>query len=256
MKLAIMQPYFMPYIGYFQAIAAVDKYILYSNLNFIKEAWMNRNRLLMRDGTVVLTTIPLKNKSSNQMIYDVELDNSKPWSEKFLKTVQMCYSRKPYFDEFYPLLEEMLSVKYDLLMDLNAHTISEISRFLGLGTVIESDNSRFLAMEKKLEVVESDYSVLPYLEKTKPIKKVARVIEMCRIEGCDDFYNAIGGQSLYDKDEFAQYGIRLNFVSTNAFEYRQDTKKNVFEPNLSIIDVIMNNGREGTSNLLKEYTLV
>ena len=78
MKLAIMQPYFMPYIGYFQAINAVDKYILYSNLNFIKEAWMNRNRLLMRDGSIVLTTVPLKSKSSYSMIYDVEIDNSKP----------------------------------------------------------------------------------------------------------------------------------------------------------------------------------
>ena len=256
MKLAIMQPYFMPYIGYFQAINAVDKYILYSNLNFIKEAWMNRNRLLMRDGSIVLTTVPLKSKSSYSMIYDVEIDNSKPWKEKFLKTVRMCYGRKPYFDEVMKLLEEMLSPEYRLLMDLNAGTIIAISQYLDITTEIDSDNSRFLEMENQIANIEDDYSTIPYLMKTRPIRKVARVIEMCRREGCEEFYNAIGGQELYSKEEFLQYGIHLNFVSTNSIEYRQDTKKGDFIPNLSIIDVLMNNGKDGTKGLLQEYTLV
>ena len=256
MRLAIMQPYFMPYIGYFQAIAAVDKYILYSNLNFIKEAWMNRNRLLMRDGTIVLTTIPLKSKSSNAMIYDVEIDNGQPWKAKFLRTVQMCYSRKPYYDEVYPLLADLLATDYCLLKDLNASTIIGIAHYLGITTQIESDNTPYLSMEQILQNIESDYSLLPYLEKTRPIRKVARVIEMCRLEGADHFLNAIGGQQLYSKDEFAQYDIRLDFVQTNPIQYRQDTKLGEFIPNLSIIDVLMNNGREGTRQLLTQYTLV
>jgi len=163
MKLAIMQPYFMPYRGYFQAINAVDKYILYSNLNFIKGAWMNRNRLLMRDGSIVLTTVPLKSKSSYSMIYDVEIDNSKPWKEKFLKTVRMCYGRKPYFDEVMKLLDEMLSPEYRLLMDLNAGTIIAISQYLDITTEIDSDNSRFLEMENQIANIEDDYSTIPYL---------------------------------------------------------------------------------------------
>ena len=251
-----MQPYFMPYIGYFQTIAAVDKYILYSNLNFIKEAWMNRNRLLMRDGTVVLTTIPLRSKSSNTMIYDVEIDNTQPWKTKFLRTVQMCYSRKPYYDEIYPMLADLLAVDYRLLKDLNAASITAIARYLGINTQIEADNSRYLPMEQLLQSIETDYSLLPYLQKTKPIRKVARVIEMCRCEGADHFLNAIGGQQLYSKDEFAQYGIRLDFVQTNPIQYRQDTKNGTFVPNLSIIDVLMNNGREATRSLLTQYTLV
>lgn len=256
MRLAIMQPYFMPYIGYFQAIAAVDKYILYSNLNFIKEAWMNRNRLLMRDGTIVLTTIPLKGKSSNAMIYDVEIDNSKPWKTKFLRTVQMCYSRKPYYEEVYSILDDLLANDYRLLKDLNAASIIAIAHHLGITTLIESDNSQYLPMERLLENIETDYSPLPYLEKTRPIRKVARVIEMCRNENADHFLNAIGGQQLYSKDEFAQYGIRIDFVQTIPIQYRQDTKTGAFVPNLSIIDVLVNNGREGTQQLLTQYTLV
>jgi len=79
---------------------------------------------------------------------------------------------------------------------------------------------------------------------------------MCRREGCEEFYYAIGGQELYSKEEFLQYGIHLNFVSTNSIEYRQDTKKGDFIPNLSIIDVLMNNGKDGTKGLLQEFTLV
>lgn len=246
----------MPYIGYFQAISAVDKYMLYSNLNYIKEGWMNRNRLLMRDGNAVLVTVPLKGQSSNSMIYDVEIDNSRPWKGKLLKTVQMCYGRKPYYGEVAALLEEMLSADYRLLKDLNVGTIIAIAKYLDITTEIDYANDRFLDMEQVLTNIEDDYSALPYLMKTKPIRKVARVIEMCRREGCDDFYNAIGGQELYSKEEFEQYGIRLNFVKTNDIEYRQDSRSGGFVPNLSIIDVLMNVGKEGTKQLLKEYTLV
>ena len=256
MKLAIMQPYFMPYIGYFQAISAVDKYILYSNLNFIKESWMNRNRLLMRDGKIVTITVPLKSKSSYSMIYDVEIDNSKPWKEKMLKTIQMCYGKKPFYNEISDLLNTMLTPEYTHLKDLNNSTIVSISHYLDIQTVIDVDNSRFLDMEKGMVNIEEDYSDLPYLLKTKPIRKVARVIEMCRREGSNDFYNAIGGQELYSKEEFKQYDIRLNFVRTNNIEYRQDSKKGEFVSNLSIIDVLMNNGKIGTQKLLQEYVIV
>ena len=256
MKLAIMQPYFMPYIGYFQAISAVDKYILYSNLNFIKESWMNRNRVLMRDGKIVTITVPLKSKSSYSMIYDVEIDNSKPWKEKMLKTIQMCYSKKPFYKEIFDLLNSMLTPEYTHLKDLNNSTIVSISHYLDIQTVIDVDNSRFLDMEKGMVNIEEDYSDLPYLLKTKPIRKVARVIEMCRREGSNDFYNAIGGQELYSKEEFKQYDIRLNFVRTNNIEYRQDSKKGEFVSNLSIIDVLMNNGKIGTQKLLQEYVIV
>ena len=256
MKLAIMQPYFMPYIGYFQAISAVDKYILYSNLNFIKESWMNRNRVLMRDGKIVTITVPLKSKSSYSMIYDVEIDNSKPWKEKMLKTIQMCYSKKPFYKEIFDLLNSMLTPEYTHLKDLNNSTIVSISHYLDIQTVIDVDNSRFLDMEKGMVNIEEDYSDLPYLLKTKPIRKVARVIEMCRREGSNDFYNAIGGQELYSKEEFKQYDIRLNFVRTNNIEYRQDSKKGEFVPNLSIIDVLMNHGKDGTKELLQEFSIV
>lgn len=254
MKLAIMQPYFMPYIGYFQAISAVDKYILYGNLTFIKEQWMNRNRIRLCNGDVHTITVPLKHKSSNMMIYDIFLDNSKPWSKNLLKTLSMNYRKATFYGEVFPFIESLLGTRYETLMEMNVETLRAISSYLDIETEIDSDNSRFDDLEELLKTIELDYSGLPYLEATKPLKKTARVIEICRREHCDHFINAIGGQALYDKEEFASYGIKLDFVKTNDISYPQFDYQ--FEPNLSIIDVLMHNGKEGTKKLLKEYTLI
>ena len=254
MKLGIMQPYFFPYIGYFQAISAVDKYILYGNLTFIKDAWMNRNRLMGRNGKEHIVTVPLLHKSSNKLISKIQIDNSLAWSDKLLKTITLDYGKAAYFEEVFPLLQSLLEMKYETLMQLNIRTIIGIARLLDIQTEIDYDNSRYEDMENILARIEEDYSPLAYLEKTHPIRKVARVIEMCRQEGSDFFVNAIGGKELYSKEEFAKYGISLHFVKTNPLEYRQFN--NPFVPNLSIIDVLMHNGKEGTKNLLKEYTLV
>ncbi len=256
MRLAIMQPYFMPYIGYFQLIAAVDKYILYSHVNYSKHVWVNRNRLLTRDGTIFQATVPLKNRSSNAMISDLEIDNAQPWKAKLLRSLQVCYCRTPYYDEIYPLLADLFSTEYPLLKDLNIASIVAIVRYLGINTQIETDSSRYQLLDQQLQNIEDDYSLLPYLEKTKPHRRVARIIEMCRQEGADHFINAIGGQQLYDKEEFAQYDIRLNFIQTNPIQYRQDSKTDIFVPDLSIIDVLMNNGRDATRQLLMQYTLI
>ena len=110
-------------------------------------------------------------------------------------------------------------------------------------------------MENDLcDIDNGNYSKFQYLELTRPIKKVARVISMCKFENSSFFINAIGGQVLYDKLEFEEYGISLKFIKTNQIEY--DQRNEPFEPNLSIIDVLMHNGKEGTKKLLNEYTLV
>ncbi|MBQ7192176.1 MAG: WbqC family protein [Paludibacteraceae bacterium] len=253
MKLGIMQPYFFPYIGYFQAISAVDKYILYGNLTFIKDAWMNRNRLMGKGGNEHLITVPLLHKSSYKWISEILIDNSFDWQGKLLKTITMDYGKAPFFDEIYPVVQTALEQRYNTLMELNASTIKAIAHILEIHTDIDSDNSRYVEMESILAHIEDDYSPMPYLEKTRPIRKVARVIEMCRREKSDFFVNAIGGMELYNTEEFAAYGISLHFVKTNEIWYKQFN--NTFVPNLSIIDVLMHNGIKSTQRLLMEYKL-
>ena len=254
MTIAIMQPYFMPYIGYFQAINAVDKYILYGNVNFEKKSWVNRNRLMQRNGVIEPMVVPLKKKSSNALIKDITIDYSTDWQRRLLRSIQTNYGKALYFEETFTLLTTILSKQYETLMELNTESIKAVAQHLGITTEIETDNSRFNGMEEELRQLDDRYEAFPYMLKTHPVRKVARVIEMCKREGSDHYINAIGGMELYSKDEFAQYGIQLEFIKTNPIVYNQFN--NTFEPNLSIIDVLMHNGKERTKQLLNEYTLV
>ncbi len=257
MKLAIMQPYFMPYIGYFQAIAAVDKYILYDHLAYIVNGWINTNRVRQRNMPECDIVVPVQQKSSYKLIAETEIDNSKPWKSKILKTLQLGYAKSAYYKEVMPLIEDIISREYTGISELNAVSIRKICEYLDIKTHIVSDCSQYFQIEEKLQAIDNaDYSSLPYMEATKPIRKVARVIAICRQENADTFINAIGGTALYNKQEFSKYGINLQFVKTNDICYDQNCKDGSFIPNLSIIDVLMHNGKEKTKMLLNEYSLV
>lgn len=255
MRLAIMQPYFLPYLGYFQAISAVDKFILYENLSFIKKKWMNKNRILLKNGKVFSITVPLLKKSSNKIISEIKIDNSQQWKLKLLKAIYMNYKGSLFFDETYPFFEKLLEYPYDYLHQLNAHSIKFIADYLNINTQLDNNNDRYLELEAKLDKIdEDDFSEFPDFKINKTSKRVARIIEILKREGANVFINAIGGQTLYNKDEFASYGINLFFIKSNQITYPQFSDK--FIPDLSIIDVLMHNGKEKTTDLVKKYTLV
>lgn len=257
MTIGIMQPYFMPYLGYFQAIAAVDKYILYDNLAYIVNGWVNKNRIRQRNNPPSWLIVPIKQKSSFTKISETQIDNSQKWSKKMLCTLHQWYSRAPYYDEVMPLLDAILSKEYATISDLNCQSIIEICKFLEMKTEVVADRNRYFDIEQGLKLVENgDYSAFPYMTKTQPIKKVARPIAICKLEGADHFVNAIGGTELYSKEEFAAYGIQIDFIKMHEIRYSQRCKDDSFEPYLSIIDVLMHNGKEKTKQLLNEYTLV
>lgn len=252
LKLAIMQPYFMPYIGYWQLINASDKFIPYSNVNFIKKGWINRNRIIRKDGSEYLFTIPLHKQSSNINICEIRIDNRTDWSKKLLFDIFYCYKSATYFDEFFPVLQNILCDSYEKISDLNCRSIQEVCSFLDIKTEIDCDNSRFFEMEEALKNIEENYSAMPELELTRPDKKTSRVLWMCRIENAKTYINPTGGQDLYSKEEFAKYNLNLEFLQTDDITYRQNTKSDNFVPYLSIIDVIMNNGKEETKMLLNK----
>lgn len=257
MTIAIMQPYFMPYLGYFQAIAAVDKYILYDNLAYIVNGWVNKNRIRQRNNPPSWLIVPIKQKSSYTLIADTQIDNSKPWKKKMLLSIRQAYSKADYKDEIMPLLEEIFAEEYETISELNCKSIIKICKFLELKTEVVADRNPYLEIEMGLKLVEDgDYSAFPYMNLTHPIKKVARPIAICKMEGANNFVNAIGGTELYSKEEFAQYGIKLDFIQMHDITYSQKCVDDSFEPYLSIIDVLMHNGKEKTKQLLNEYTLV
>ena len=232
MKIGIMQPYFFPYIGYWQLINLVDKYVIFDDVNYIKRGWINRNRILM-NGDAVLFNVPLLGVSQNKLINQIEVNNDKKLLMKNLKTIELAYRKAPYFEDVYPLVERILENEASNIADYNAYSIKYISEYLDI----------------KTELVTSSK-----LSKDNSLKSQNKILEICELLGATEYYNAIGGQELYSKDAFANKKIQLRFLKTNDIRYQQF--KNDFVSNLSIIDVMMFNSVSTIKEFLLNYTLV
>jgi len=232
MKIGIMQPYFLPYIGYWQLINAVDKYIIYDDVNFIKGGWINRNRILL-DGMVKYYNIPMLGASSFKQINQIHVNNDEHLLKKNLRIVEAAYKKAPYFEDVYPLLEEILTYESINLAEFIAHSIYKICDYIKIDTKI---------------VMSSE------LNKNCELKGQDKVLDICERLGATEYYNAIGGQELYSFQEFANRGIQLKFLKTKAIEYKQF--ENVFQDNLSILDVMMFNSKEQINGMLTQYSVV
>lgn len=232
LKIAVMQPYLFPYIGYFQLLNAVDKFIIFDDVNYINKGWVNRNRILVNNKEY-LFTIPLKGASQNKLIFDIEVSTDEKWQGKFLKTIEMSYKKAPYYSEAYSIINETIYSSDHYISKLIAKSIVLICKYLGIKTEIVESSNNYHNCDLRAE---------------------ERIIYICRQEQAGHYINPIGGHELYSKDQFARAGIELSFLSTNIVKYPQFD--NEFIPNLSIIDVLMFNSAENIKNILSEYELV
>ena len=257
MKIGIFQPYFFPYIGYFQLIHAVDRFILYPEIQYICQGWINRNRIVQKNGCIQYILVPV-HSGSHLCIKDVHIDNtSLRWRQRLIKSIRNFYGKAAYFKEIYPLLEEVLTQQdYLTISDLNVATIRSVANFLEMETEIVCANTeRYQGLEEKLVRLQTNgYDELPQYAEKQVSRMLVRIFEICRMEGADTFINSIGGTALYKNDVFAHHGVNLNFLQTHDIQYKQQCEE--FIPNLSIIDVLMHNGKEKTKELLTHYTLI
>lgn len=232
MKLGIMQPYFFPYIGYWQLLNVVDKYVIYDDVNFIKGGWINRNRILI-DGKAVYFNIQMSGASPYKLINQIQINNNEINIKKNMKTIYMAYHKAPYFSEVYPIIEEILKLQTDNLSKYVIESIKLITKFLNIETEILISSS---------------------IKKNNELKGEDKVIDICKLLKATKYYNAIGGKNLYSFDKFNKNGIELVFLKSNNICYRQFN--NEFVPNLSIIDVMMFNSKEKIKTFLDEYTII
>ncbi|MBP7827277.1 MAG: WbqC family protein [Verrucomicrobia bacterium] len=235
MKLAVMQPYLFPYFGYFQLIAAVDAFVVYDDVAFIKQGWINRNRLKI-GGQAKFFTVPIANISSNRSIRDtqiaaVEYDR---WLPKYLTTVSLNYRLSPHFQVIYPLVENLFREKVGSVAELARNSILLVMEYLGIHTRVVASSS---------------------LYSNAGLERAARLKDICRREGATHYYNLPGGAALYRKDDFATAGIALSFLSPRSLTYLQPGHQ-AFIPNLSILDVLMNVERSIVCEHLKEFDLL
>jgi len=233
MRIAIMQPYIFPFIGYFQLVYAADVFVFYDDVNFINKGWINRNRILVNNKDQ-LFTIPCKDASQNKLIKDIELLNDPKAMQKLLATIKMAYGKAPYFNDVYKLLEQTLSIAEGM-------TISQ----LAIRSIVNTCS--YLGIQKTFKLSSETYT-------NQELKKGDRLIDICHIEGIPNYINAIGGKAIYTKEYFGEKGIDLSFLVPGCAEYPQ--LKGPFVPWLSMIDVLMFNSKEDiTGNILPSFSL-
>jgi hypothetical protein len=211
-----MQPYFLPYIGYFQLIAAVDIFVVYDRIKYTKKGWINRNRLLV-NGTASTFSLPLRKGFDALDVVERELTPDFNRAN-ILNQFSGAYRRAPYFDSTFELLERIVCCKDNNLFGYIHHSLITMCTHLEIGTSIRISST---------------------LSFDNGLKGQDKVIAICEAVGAKFYTNSIGGIEIYSKKEFAAHGIELQFLKPEPFEYLQFGIS--FEPWLSIVDVLMFN---------------
>ena len=226
-----MQPYVFPYIGYFQLINAVDTFVIYDDVNFIKRGWINRNRILV-DGKATYFIIPCKKVSQNKLINETEVSLDSREITKLLKTFYHSYHNATYYNLIIQLIEQILNKEVKTIAEFATESIIKICDYLDIKTRIIPSSTIF---------------------NNQTIRKADRLIDICKKLNSDTYINPIGGTAIYTKDYFMSKGINLYFLESRPVTYNQLIQP--FVPWLSIIDILMFNSIQQIKIFLNEYDL-
>ena len=226
MKLAIMQPYFFPYIGYFQLVDAVDKFVFYDDVNYIKSGWINRNRLFL-SGAVRYITVPLTAASSFEKINRTQVKRGDDWPVQMLSVIRGSYAKAPYYCAVVNLVEEVLNSRYEHISTLARNSIIAVTNYLE---------------------IEKNYCISSTVYENQNLKSTDRVRDICRKEKASQYWNLPGGKDLYNIDVFKNEGVELKFINVELAPYRQLVDE--FQPGLSILDILMFNDKEHVRKMI------
>lgn len=232
MRLAVMQPYLFPYLGYYQLINAADRFVVYDDVSYIKGGWINRNRILL-GGEARYFTLPSRRASPNRKIFEIALGDVAFWRRKFLRTLQQEYGRAPHFCEAFGVVDTLCHFETDRLAEFLLNSMRGLCSWLGIET-------EFVPTSR---IYENDH-----------LRGQARVLDICLRERAETYINPVGGQHLYRVEDFRSRGVELRFLEPNAIEYPQHG--GAFIPGLSILDVMMFNPKSRIVAFLDAYALV
>lgn len=232
-KIAVMQPYVFPYLGYFQLINAVDEFVFYDDVSFIKRGWINRNRILS-DKDSKLISFPCKSISQNKFIKDIQIDLDSKDYLNIRKTISQAYKKAPYYLETLQVINQVFKLPANNISDFAINSVKLCCEYLDIQIMFS--------------VSSKDYSEFSSL------KRNDRLVKITKKSGSSFYINPIGGQDLYSKQYFKKNGIDLFFLKPNLPAYKQF--KNEFVTGLSIIDVMMFNSPEKIRSMLNQYALI
>lgn len=228
-RLAIKQPYFMPYIGFWQEVKLVDKYVFFDDVNFINRGWINRNYILI-GGQKQLFSLSLEDKSQNKLINEIKISDD---FSKLLKTISMAYKKAPYYKQTISLLESIFGYEDKNLARFVGNSIETVSKWLGFDT---------------------EFVYSSALDNDKALRRQDKIIDICENVGAGYYFDSTGALELYEKETFKNHGIQLQFIKSRITPYKQFN--NEFVAGLSIIDVLMFNAPRAISQMLSNYELI
>lgn len=229
-----MQPYFFPYLGYFQLIKYVDLFVIHDDVQWIKSGWINRNRIL-QNGKAEYLTLPVEKASSRLSINQRKLISEYHLNiNKILRKLDHCYHKAPNYAYGISLLKKSLFYKNLNICDFIVHTLKQCCSYLNINTPI---------------ILSSE------IKKDNSLKAEERVLDINRILDSKTYVNLAGGQNLYNKKKFRDEGFNLEFIKMNKIRYNQNIN-NVFVPNLSIIDTIMFNTEKELLNMIHQFKII
>lgn len=233
MILGMMQPYFYPYLGYWQLMNAVDEYIIYDDVNFIKGGWIHRNRIKI-NGEPQYINLTIRKASQNKKINELELNMDEKARLALLNKVRSAYGKAPYFKEAFEVFERTIRCEETNLAAFLAFCNREIAKYLGITTPIYTCTE--LGLDNSLKFQD-------------------RILDICKSRGSTGYINAIGGRELYEHEPFDAIGCPISFLRMNDdIEYQQLGKGDYIQ-GLSILDVMMNNSQEEIHQMLERYTI-
>ena len=231
MNLAIMQPYMFPYIGYFQLIRSVDKFVFLDDVSFRKQGWINRNRILV-NGQPHAFCVPVVDASQNRKINQTQIGSSTKWQNKLIRTISLYYKRAPQYREVMPLVERVVTSGAVTISELAIESVESVCQYLNMRTNFTKSAARY----------SNDH-----------LRGQDRILDICNKEDANVYVNRPGGRSLYSRESFSEKGVDLRFIRTLSFDYRQFSE--TFVDNLSIIDMLMFNDKVTTLLCLDRFEL-
>ena len=231
-----MQPYFLPYIGYFSLIKHTDLFILLDEVQFIRHGWIERNRVLKPNEGWQYIQVPLIKHDQKTLIKDIQINNSTDWKNKTLAQLQHYKKKAPFYFATIAVLKEIFESEYQDIVSLNRVSLNKICQYLDIPTKIEVYANMHLSIE--------------------PVSSADEwALNICKaIDGVNEYWNPIGGSSFFDNEKYKKAGIDLKYLKSDLLEYEQ--KRESFEPALSIIDVMMFNSKEDINRMLDQYELI
>ena len=234
MRLAIMQPYLFPYLGYYSLIEYADEFMLFDTVQFIRHGWIERNRILKPGEGWQYIQVPLVKSPRETVIKDLQIRNSEPWREKLVAQLTHYKKRAPHYAATVALVEKALDIDTESMVALNKHILETTCDYLGIRRPL----SVFSGADLEIGVVGAPDEW---------------ALEIAKARGAEEYVNPPGGQSFFDEKKYRNGGVKLTFLTNSLTPYSQ--RRPQFESGLSIIDVLMFNDAEAARSLIRAYEL-